>query len=128
MREHAPKVWGGLALGLIVADVLAWPVVTVALLGIFVIYELLAAFKLKAKGDTWSEFNWSLVKKRPALIPPVLGGAVWLVWQFVEVSAYFGGPGAEIVQAVGFDLGFWALVSTGTLWLLIHMAFRGRYG
>lgn len=75
-------------------------------------------------GGTASEHFWALQKDRPALLLPVAGWSVWVVWQVLELVP----AGRPIVSLATVDVGLVAVAVSVLGWLLIHFGFKGQYG
>lgn len=88
------------------------------------VVELVAAFVRRKLGDTLSEHIWALIRGRPGLIPLALGLAVWLVWAALSLFP----ASRHLTEAVGWDVGLGALALGVTASLIVHFAFRGRFG
>lgn len=97
---------------------------TAGALALAAVVELVAAFIRRKLGDTLSEHVWALIRGRPGLIPLVVGLAVWLVWTPLTLFP----RSRHLTEAVGWDVGLAALATGVGLSLIIHFAFRGRYG
>jgi len=98
-------------------------VAATAVLVVAVLAELRGGLN-KHPDDTWSEWVWSMIGGRPALLPVTIGFAAWLPWQFLELAP----GGGSVVEAVGWDLGLGTLAAGTALTLILHFVFRGRFG
>jgi len=115
--------WPAVTLSLVALDLLGWEVAATAVLVVAILAELRGGLN-KHADDTWSEWVWSMIGGRPALIPVTIGFAVWLPWQFLELAP----GGGSVVEAVGWDLGLGTLAAGTALTLAAHFIFRGRFG